>query len=103
MYRGSTPVYTIYMDGLQFSDLANLQITFTQDHQIMIERSLNDMTIDTEANTASFSLTQEETMQLKVGTVDKQIRLMNGGGTVTLTRIIRERVEPNIREDLING
>lgn len=103
MYRGSTPVYTIYMDGLQFSDLANLQITFTQDHQIMIERSLNDMTIDTEANTASFSLTQEETMQLKVGTVDKQIRLMNGGGTVTLTRIFRERVEPNIREDLING
>jgi hypothetical protein len=91
------------MDGLQFSDLANLQITFTQDHQIMIERSLNDMTIDTEANTASFSLTQEETMQLKVGTVDKQIRLMNGGGTVTLTRIFRERVEPNIREDLING
>ena len=103
MYRGSTPVYTIYMDGMQFSDLANLQITFTQDHQIMIERSLNDMTIDTEANTASFSLTQEETMQLKVGTVDKQIRLMNGGGTVTLTRIFRERVEPNIREDLING
>lgn len=103
MYRGSTPVYTIYMDGLQFSDLANLQITFTQDHQIMIERSLNDMTIDTEANTASFSLTQEETMQLKVGTVDKQIRLMNGGGTVTLTRVFRERVEPNIREDLING
>ena len=103
MYRGSTPVYTIYMDGLQFSDLANLQITFTQDHQIMIERSLNDMTIDTKANTASFSLTQEETMQLKVGTVDKQIRLMNGGGTVTLTRIFRERVEPNIREDLING
>lgn len=103
MYRGSTPRYNIYISGMQISDLANLQITFTQDHQIMIERSLNDMTIDTEANTASFSLTQEETMQLKVGTVDKQIRLMNGGGTVTLTRIFRERVEPNIREDLING
>jgi len=103
MYRGSTPVYTIYMDGLEVSDLVNLQITFTQDHQIMIEKSLSEMTVDTEANTASFSLTQEETMQLKVGTVDKQIRLMTDEGTVTLTRIFREKVEPNVREDLING
>ena len=103
MYRGSTPVYTIYMDGLEVSDLVNLQITFTQDHQIMIEKPLSEMTVDTEANTASFTLTQEETMQLKVGTVDKQIRLMNDEGAVTLTRIFREKVEPNIREDLING
>jgi len=28
---------------------------------------------------------------------------MNGEGAVTLTRIFREKVEPNIREDLING
>ena len=103
MYRGSTPSYNIYISGMQISDLANLQITFTQDHQIMIERSLSDMTIDTEANTASFSLSQEETMGLEVGMVDKQIRVIDTSGQVTLTRIFRERVEPNVREDLING
>ena len=103
MYRGSTPRYNIYISGMQISDLANLQITFTQKRAIKIEKSLSDMTIDTEANTASFSLTQEETMDLEVGMVDKQIRLIDTSGQVTLTRIFRERVEPNVREDLING
>ena len=103
MYRGSTPSYNIYISGMQISDLANLQITFTQKRAIKIERSLSDMTIDTEANTASFSLTQEETMDLEVGMVDKQIRVIDTSGQVTLTRIFRERVEPNVREDLING
>jgi hypothetical protein len=88
---------------MQISDLANLQITFTQKRAIKIERSLSDMTIDTEANTASFSLTQEETMGLEVGMVDKQIRVIDTSGQVTLTRSFRERVEPNVREDLING
>lgn len=103
MYRGSTPEYFIHMSGLQISDLKNMQITFTQDRKIVIERALADMTIDAEANTASFSLTQEETMSLKVGMVDKQIRVMDSSGKVTLTRIFRERVEPNTRGDLING
>ncbi len=103
MYRGSTPRYNIYISGMQISDLANLQITFTQKRAIKIEKSLSDMTIDTEANTASFSLTQEETMDLEVGMVDKQIRVIDTSGQVTLTRIFRERVEPNVREDLING
>ena len=103
MYRGSTPRYNIYISGMQISDLANLQITFTQKRAIKIEKSLSDMTIDTEANTASFSLTQEETMDLEVGMVDKQIRVIDISGQVTLTRIFRERVEPNVREDLING
>lgn len=103
MYRGSTPRYNIYISGMQISDLANLQITFTQKRAIKIERSLSEMTIDTEANTASFSLTQEETMDLEVGMVDKQIRVIDTSGQVTLTRIFRERVEPNVREDLING
>lgn len=103
MYRGSTPSYNIYISGMQISDLANLQITFTQKRAIKIEKSLSDMTIDTEANTASFSLTQEETMDLEVGMVDKQIRVIDTSGQVTLTRIFRERVEPNVREDLING
>ena len=103
MYRGSTPRYNIYISGMQISDLANLQITFTQKREIKIEKSLSEMTIDTEANTASFSLTQEETMDLEVGMVDKQIRVIDTSGQVTLTRIFRERVEPNVREDLING
>ena len=103
MYRGSTPEYFIRMSGLQISDLANMQITFTQDRKTVIERALADMVIDTEANTASFSLTQEETMSLKVGMVDKQIRVMDSSGKVALTRIFRERVEPNVREDMING
>lgn len=103
MYRGSTPRYNIYISGMQISNLANLQITFTQKRAIKIEKSLSDMTIDTEANTASFSLTQEETMDLEVGMVDKQIRVIDTSGQVTLTRIFRERVEPNVREDLING
>ena len=103
MYRGATPRYNIYISGMQISDLANLQITFTQKRAIKIEKSLSDMTIDTEANTASFSLTQEETMDLEVGMVDKQIRVIDTSGQVTLTRIFRERVEPNVREDLING
>ena len=103
MYRGSTPRYNIYISGMQISDLANLQITFTQKRAIKIEKSLSDMTIDTETNTASFSLTQEETMDLEVGMVDKQIRVIDTSGQVTLTRIFRERVEPNVREDLING
>lgn len=103
MYRGSTPTYTIYMSGMSIADLTNLQITFTQNHEIVIERSLSEMTVDMDANTASFSLTQEETMSLKVGKVDKQIRVRDTSGQITLTRIFRENVEPNIREDLING
>lgn len=103
MYRGSTPKYTIYLSGIYLADLANLQITFKQKGQIMAERSLTDMAIDPDANSASFSLTQEETMKFKVGMIDKQIRVMDSEGQVTLTRIFREHVDPNIREDLING
>lgn len=103
MYRGSTPKYTIYLSGIYLADLANLQITFKQNGQIMAERSLTDMVIDPDANSVSFSLTQEETMKFKVGMIDKQIRVMDSEGQVTLTRIFREHVDPNIREDLING
>ena len=76
MRRGTTPIITITTD-IDLTNASNLFVTFRQGAYKRIEKTLEDVTV--ESDKITFSLSQKETLLLEAGTpVDVQIRATLG-------------------------
>lgn len=85
MYRGTTPTIQITISGVQISTLTDIWVTLEQKYGLEMTKKLSAGEIYTEVatNKIRVPLTQEDTLKLKPGTVDIQIRaLTNSGGAV---------------------
>lgn len=65
MRRGTTPTHVFTVDDASLENIAELYITYAQGKQIVLEKTLDDVVIDTENNTISVTLTQEDTLKFK--------------------------------------
>lgn len=72
MYRGTTPTLTFYLP-LDPTTLTTCYITFTQDNEVVLEKTLNDCQMGTD--NLSFKLSQKETLAFQSdSTVCIQVR-----------------------------
>lgn len=79
MRRGTTPTITIATD-LDLSQASNLFITFKQGHRNLFEKTIDDVLITPKS--VICELTQLDTLSLKNGTVQFQIRATLGDSKV---------------------
>lgn len=65
MIRGTTQTHVFYVDDMSLENIEELYITYAQGRRIILEKTLEDVELDTEENTISVSLTQEDTLKFK--------------------------------------
>ena len=64
MYRGTTPTFTFTLP-IECETISRLSVAFKQGGKLLFERCLPDVTMS--GNVLSCTLTEEETLQLRVG------------------------------------
>lgn len=81
MYRGTTPTFVIELpSSIPVASIDEAFLTFEQNGANIFEMDLSMMTIDSQANTMSVVLSQEQTLSLVENAVVRyQLRFKIGG------------------------
>lgn len=98
MRRGTTPTNTFTVD-LDLTLAQVLYITYKQGGRTVIEKKLEDVTIT--AETLTVTLTQADTLKLRDGSVDIQIRARLIDGSAPASQIMTVPVEAILKEGVI--
>ena len=88
MRRGTTPTLTISVTGLVVSDLKTIRVTFKQGN-IELTKTTEQVSVDTEYNSISVPLTQEDTLMFGSGAVNVQIRGLLEDGVTAIASTIK--------------
>lgn len=98
MRRGTTPTITYNVD-IDLTSALELYVTITEDGVVMVERSINDVTITSKS--VSISLTQEETLKFNPGKVLMQIRARMPDGAALASNIMMGDVAQILKDGVI--
>lgn len=79
MYQGETITTTISDLQVPVSEIANIYIIFRNKSRIFLEKTLKDCTISGE--TIEFRLTQEESLSLPQGKIERSIIVITKDGS----------------------
>ena len=100
MYRGTTPDFVLTIPGVDLTD-KTVFVTFEQDYR-EITKTGDELAVEygDDTSTISVSLTQQETLGLKKGKADVQVRFIDREGhaeatdkkAVTIDDVLLERV-----------
>lgn len=103
MIRGTTPTYTLTIEGHDLTDktvyvtlkIGKNLMTLTNDRLSVVYSQQQDKSL------VEFTLTQEETLSFKVGTGDVQVRFINSHGTASATDIGKIEIDKVLLERVI--
>ena len=79
MYQGETITTTIYGFPVPISSISNLFIIFKNQFKTLVEKTLKDCEISGE--TLSFTLTQQESLQLSCGMITRHVVVITNDGS----------------------
>lgn len=81
MYRGTTPTFVIELPTtIDVTNIDEAFLTFEQNGSNILEMDLSMMTVDSQANTLSVILSQEQTLSLVENAIVRyQLRFKIGG------------------------
>ncbi len=75
--RGTTPTITLNIkDEIDLSQVTEVWIYFSQQNKVKIDKTIEDVTIDTANNTITVLLSQDDTLGLKSGDAIFQMRML---------------------------
>ena len=99
MYRGTTPSNT-FTTAVDISEAAVVYITYKQNGQVVLEKTLSDITFGTEGQTHTITvgLTQAETLAFDDSMVAIQIRARFGDGRAIASNIISAPVRQILKD-----
>lgn len=87
MIRGETITTKITGFPVKVENIREMYVIFSYSSEyynssptIMLEKSLKDCTVDTEAQSISFQLTQAESLQLQVGNIQRSVIVVTTDG-----------------------
>ena len=85
--RGTTPTIGLNIkDELDLSLVTEVWVYFSQQNKVKIDKTIDDVTIDTENNKITLTLTQEDTLGLKSGDAIFQMRMLLQDGTALASK-----------------
>lgn len=79
MYQGETITTTLTDLPVSVTDIQNLYILFKSQSKILVEKTLKDCEVTDEVIT--FTLTQEESLSLPTGRIDRSIIVITKDGS----------------------
>ena len=99
MTRGTTPSYTLYFtDDIDLTAVQGFNVTLKQGHYMITKQ---DVEVNAEEKTISFSLTQAETLGFKDGDAEMQVRGKFANKIAFATKICRVPVNRVLLEGVI--
>lgn len=101
MRRGTTPMYTLGIDGYDLSGMT-VYVTVKQG-TVVLELTGGDLSIVTDetGSTIVFALTQEQTLGFAEGAASVQVRFIDADGAAYATEIGRIYVSPILKDGVI--
>lgn len=101
MVRGTTPDFILTLRGVDLSN-KTVYVTLSQDeHQTTKSNNKLRIEVDEAGSTIAFSLTQIETLDLKVGKAEVQVKFIDENGYVVATNIASVNVTRALLERVI--
>lgn len=102
MRRATTPTHTFTLpDEVPVGSLSKVLLTYSQNGKTILEKSLPDLTTDTDKNTLFYELTQAETNLFAPGKALIQLRAKYNNGTVLESQMIWLTVKPALNSEAI--
>ena len=99
MRRGTTPTH-IFKTKVDLRDAIEMFITYKQNSEIKVEKTIADITIEEEQLTTT--LTQEETLEFStLGSVEIQVRVKFADGKALASNIIKRPAGAILKEGII--
>ena len=99
MRRATTPNHTFtFPEEVEVSSVTDILISYSQNGQKILEKTLNDLTIDTENNAFNLKLTQKETDSFAPGKALVQVRAKTGN-TALASQMIWLTVKPVLNSE----
>ena len=100
MIRGTTPSITFSFSKVNVADITTIYLTVkSEKDQLVLEMALEDATVDTEANTISWDLSQADTLAMSKN-VHIQIRY-KAGSKAYASKTFNVPVEEILKEGVI--
>ena len=102
MRRATTPTHTFTLpDEVPVDSLSKVLLTYSQNGNTILEKSLSDLTIDTTKNTLSYELTQAETNLFAPGKALIQLRAKHNNGAVLESQMVWLTIKPALNSEAI--
>lgn len=99
MKRGTTPAFQIRVKGIEFKNIKRIIVTIKQKTvQLDYEERLS---VNRDGNAVTVYMTQEETLKLKSGSAQLQVRILLLDGTAVASNIVSVNVDEILREGVI--
>lgn len=102
IYRASTNEQTFEFD-FDVSGMTEIQITYRQKREIVLEKHMSDLSFSDDGCDASFVMTQEEANLFTPGFVSIQARLYSEEGDCMPTETIHELILDVQHDNIITG
>lgn len=100
MRRATTPTHTFtFPESVPVDGLAEVLITYSQDKKTILEKRMSDLTLSVGGNTASYTLTQEETNKFAPEKALIQVRAKGENGTVLASQMLWLDVKPVLNSE----
>lgn len=102
MRRATTPTHTFTLpDEVAVDSLSKVLLTYSQNGNTILEKQLSDLNINTEENSLSYELTQEETTLFAPEKALIQLRAKNSSGAALASQMIWLTVKPALNSEKI--
>lgn len=102
MYQYTTPTLVLTLADVDFDDVATFRVAMeNKGQQLLKEIAADDSSVDSENNTITIVLTQEETAAFSVGEAVIQVRVVFSDGSVLATAKKRFKVQPVLDEVVV--
>lgn len=98
MRQGTTPTIQITINDIDLNEMQNIYVVFEQNGYILKKESSD---LDIEGNIISVLLSQEETLNLKEGTCNIQLRMITKGGVAIASPIKTTKVYRVLNKEVI--
>lgn len=99
--KGTTPTITYTFASVTVTDIDVAIMTIKKGDAIKVEKDLTSATVDTEAKTISWTLSQSETLSV-AGTAEVMLNWLTEDGTRGASNPTQVRFLPNHKEEVIN-
>lgn len=81
MYQGETITTTISGFPIPVSEIKDLKIVFKNNAKVLLEKTLQDCTVSETDDSVSFALSQEESLSLCIGLIERTVVIVTKDGT----------------------
>lgn len=102
LIRGTTPTINVNMKGdVDLTDITAIWVYINQNKHVVIDKALNDVSINPETRIISLNLSQEDTLRLKPGEAIFQIRMLMSNGLALATVANRIGIDDIYKDGVI--